>query len=49
VVYCGSTLLHNRELQEILRWVTAMHGATGHFPEHGAYCGALGAVAMSDG
>jgi len=49
VVYCGSTLLHNRELQEILRWVTAMHGATAHFPEHGAFCGALGAVAMIDG
>lgn len=48
VVYCGSTLLHNRELQEILRWVTAMHGATAHFPEHGAFCGALGAVAMSE-
>lgn len=49
IVYCGSTLLHNRELQEILRWVTAMHGATAHFPEHGAFCGALGAVAMVDG
>jgi type II pantothenate kinase len=48
VVYCGSTLLHNREMQEILRWVTAMHGATAHFPEHGAFCGALGAVAMSE-
>ncbi len=46
VVYCGSTLLHNRELQEILRWVTAMHGAVAHFPEHGAFCGALGAVAL---
>jgi type II pantothenate kinase len=49
VLYCGSTLLHNAELQEILRWVTAMHGATAHFPEHGAFCGALGAVAMLDG
>ena len=49
VVYCGSTLLHNPEMQEILRWVTAMHGATAHFPEHGAFCGALGAVAMLDG
>jgi type II pantothenate kinase len=49
VVYCGSTLLHNRELQEILRWVTAMHGATAHFPEHGAFCGALGAVAAIEG
>jgi type II pantothenate kinase len=49
VVYCGSTLLHNRGMQEILRWVTAMHGATAHFPEHGAFCGALGAVAMVDG
>ena len=49
VLYCGSTLLHNRELQDILRWVTAMHGATAHFPEHGAFCGALGAVAMVEG
>ena len=47
VVYCGSTLLHNPELQEILRWVTLTHGAHAHFPEHGAFCGALGAVAMS--
>ena len=48
VLYCGSTLLHNAGLQDILRWVTAMHGATAHFPEHGAFCGALGAVAMVD-
>jgi type II pantothenate kinase len=49
VVYCGSTLLHNPELQQILRWVTSVHGATAHFPEHGAFCGALGAVALLDG
>lgn len=48
VLYCGSTLLHNAGLQDILRWVTAMHGATAEFPEHGAFCGALGAVAMAD-
>jgi type II pantothenate kinase len=49
VVYCGSTLLHNRELQEILSWVTLTQGAQAHFPQHGAFCGALGAVAMFDG
>ena len=48
VLYCGSTLLRNAGLTDILRWVTAMHGATAHFPEHGAFCGALGAVAMVD-
>ena len=48
VLYCGSTLLHNRGLQEILRWVTAMHGATAHFPEDGAFCGALGALALTE-
>ena len=46
VVYCGSTLLHNRELQEILTWVTLTQGAQAHFPPDGAFCGALGAVAM---
>jgi type II pantothenate kinase len=49
VLYCGSTLLHNPELAQILTWVTAMNGATAHFPEHGAFCGALGAVAALDG
>jgi type II pantothenate kinase len=48
VVYCGSTLLHNTGMQDILRWVTAMNGAVAHFPAEGAYCGALGAVAMSE-
>jgi type II pantothenate kinase len=47
VVYCGSTLLHNPELQEILSWVTLTQGAQAHFPQHGAFCGALGAVAMA--
>ena len=49
VVYCGSTLLHNAGMQDILRWVTAMNGATAHFPEEGAFCGALGAAAMFGG
>jgi len=49
VVYCGSTLLHNKGLQEILTWVTAMQGAQAHFPADGAFCGALGAVAMLEG
>ena len=44
VVYCGSTLLHNPELREILRWVTAAYGAQPHFLDEGAYCGALGAA-----
>ncbi|HTO53894.1 MAG TPA: hypothetical protein VMR50_10950 [Myxococcota bacterium] len=48
VLYCGSTLFHNPELVQILTWVTAMNGATAHFPEHGAFCGALGAVAAGE-
>ena len=48
VVYCGSTLLHNPELREILRWVTAAYGAEPHFLDEGAYCGALGAAALGE-
>lgn len=48
VVYCGSTLLHNAELREILRWVTAAYGAKPYFLDAGAYCGAYGAAALSD-
>jgi type II pantothenate kinase len=48
VVYCGSTLIQNPELREILRWVTAAYGAQPHFLDAGAYCGALGAAALAD-
>lgn len=48
VVYCGSTLLHNPELREILRWVTAAYGAQPHFLDEGAFCGALGAATFGD-
>jgi type II pantothenate kinase len=48
VVYCGSTLLQNTELREILRWVTAAYGAQPHFLDAGAYCGAFGAAALAD-
>ena len=48
VVYCGSTLIQNDELREILRWVTAAYGAQPHFLDAGAYCGALGAAALAD-
>ena len=48
VVYCGSTLLHNAELREILRWVTAAYGAQPYFLDAGAYCGAFGAAALAD-
>lgn len=48
VVYCGGTLLHNPELREILRWVTAAYGAQPHFLSEGAYCGALGAAAHDE-
>jgi type II pantothenate kinase len=48
VVYCGSTLIHNPELREILRWVTAAYGAQPHFLDAGAYCGALGAADLAD-
>ncbi len=48
VVYCGSTLLHNPELREILRWVTAAYGAQPHFLDEGAFCGALGAAVLGD-
>ena len=46
VVYCGSTLLHNPALVEILRGVTAMAGAPCHLLKQGAYCGAVGAAAL---
>ena len=48
VVYCGSTLLQNTELREILRWVTAAYGAQPYFLDAGAYCGAFGAAALAD-
>ena len=48
VVYCGSTLIQNAELREILRWVTAAYGAQPHFLDSGAYCGAFGAAALAD-
>lgn len=48
VVYCGSTLIQNAELREILRWVTAAYGAQPHFLDAGAFCGALGAAALAD-
>ncbi len=48
VVYCGSTLLHNPELREILRWVTEAYGAKPYFLAHGAYCGAYGAASLAD-
>jgi type II pantothenate kinase len=48
VVYCGSTLIHNPELREILRWVTKAYGAQPHFLDSGAYCGAYGAAALAD-
>ena len=48
VVYCGSTLIENAELREILRWVTQAYGAQPHFLDSGAYCGAFGAAALAD-
>jgi type II pantothenate kinase len=48
VVYCGSTLIQNDELREILRWVTAAYGAQPYFLDSGAYCGAFGAAALAD-
>ena len=48
VVYCGSTLIQNPELREILRWVTQAYGAQPHFLDSGAYCGAFGAAALAD-
>ena len=48
VVCCGSTLIQNPELREILRWVTQAYGAQPHFLDSGAYCGAFGAAALAD-
>jgi len=47
VLYCGSTLVDNEPLRDVLAWQTGVYGPTVHFPEHGAYCGALGAAALA--
>jgi type II pantothenate kinase len=47
IVYCGSTLLENSALEDVLRTVSAMLGARASFLEGGAYCGAVGAAALA--
>lgn len=47
VVYCGSTLLHNPALVEILKGVTAMAGSPSHLLKRGEYCGAVGAASLA--
>ena len=47
VLYCGSALTGNELLREVLAWQTGAYGPTVHFPEHGAYCGALGAALLA--
>lgn len=47
VVYCGSTLRDNPALAEILTTVTSMLGAPSHLLEHGAFCGAIGALSLA--
>jgi type II pantothenate kinase len=47
VLYCGSALDQNEPLREVLAWQTGAYGPAVHFPEHGAYCGALGAALLA--
>jgi type II pantothenate kinase len=47
VLFCGSTLAQNEPLREVLAWQTGVFGPAVLFPEHGAYCGALGAAALA--
>jgi type II pantothenate kinase len=47
VLYCGSTLVDNEPLREVLSWQTGVYGPAIHFPAHGAYCGALGAALLA--
>jgi type II pantothenate kinase len=47
VLYCGSTLVDNEPLREVLSWQTGVYGPAIHFPDHGAYCGALGAALLA--
>jgi type II pantothenate kinase len=47
VLYCGSTLAGNEPLREVLAWQTGAYGIAVRFPEHGAYCGALGAALLA--
>jgi type II pantothenate kinase len=47
VLYCGSTLERNEPLRQVLAWQTGVYGVAVHFPEHGAYCGALGAALLA--
>jgi type II pantothenate kinase len=47
VLYCGSTLVENEPLRDVLSWQTGVYGPAVHFPGHGAYCGALGAALLA--
>lgn len=49
IVYCGSTLVHNPALAEVLQGVTAAFGVPCHLLQHGAFCGAVGAASLADG
>ena len=47
VVYCGSTFATNPALEGILDEVSGYYGCRARFLEYGAYCGAVGAVALT--
>jgi type II pantothenate kinase len=44
IVYIGSTLIENRNLQAGLERFTSMVGLTSHFLQDGEYCGAIGSL-----
>lgn len=47
VVYCGSTLIQNPALNEVLLAVTRAFGGSARLLERGAYCGAVGAASLA--
>ncbi len=49
VVYAGSTLRNNPLLEDVLRAVTALVGASAHFLPRGEFTGACGALARARG
>ena len=47
VVYGGSTLSDNPQLQETLSLMTRAFAGSAHFLHHSAFCGAIGAAALA--
>ena len=48
VVYAGSTLTDNPQLQQILGLVASLQGRVAHFLSDAPFCGAVGAAALAD-